>query len=129
MEFINEYKVDGIWDEVEEKYDITVRQDIKAFFRKNGGKHPITDVIDIKGEEYEVRVFLSIDEKNMYYVGKSLDYFLTNTDGQIIPVAIDSGSNYYCVNNKTGKVYYWSSEEDSYYPIANNLTSFCKLFK
>lgn len=129
MEFINEYKVDDIWDEVEEKYDITVRQDIKAFFRKNGGKHPITDVIDIKGEEYEVRVFLSIDEKNMYYVGKSLDYFLTNTDGQIIPVAIDSGSNYYCVNNKTGKVYYWSSEEDSYYPIANNLTSFCKLFK
>ena len=96
--------------------------------KKNGGKYPIKDEITLTGETYEIRVFLPLDERNKeYYIGKPLEFFLTNTNGKIIPIAIDSGDNYYCVNNETGKVYYWSAEEDKYYQIANNLASFCKL--
>ena len=127
---IHEYnKTEILWNDVEEKYDITIRKDIKKFFSKNGGKYPVKDVIDVKGQEYEIRVFLSLDEKDRYYIGKPLEYFLSNTDGKIIPIAIDSGDNYYCVNNETGKVYYWSSEQDKYYQIATNIVSFAKLFK
>lgn len=126
---IYEYgKSDDAWDYAEEKYGITVRRDIKSFLKKNGGKYPIKDEITVKGVTYEIRVFLSLDERNKeYYIGKPLEFFLTNTNGKIIPIAIDSGDNYYCVNNETGKVYYWSAEEDKYYQIANNLASFCKL--
>lgn len=48
---------------------------------------------------------------------------------RIIPIGIDSGDNYYCVNNETGKVYYWSMELDEYYCIAENLEMFVSLFE
>ena len=39
-------------------------------------------------------------------------------------VVLTSGDNYYCVNNENGKVYYWSSSEDSYYYIAESIDEF-----
>lgn len=30
---------------------------------------------------------------------------MDNTKGKIIPIGVDSGDNYFCVNNETGKVY------------------------
>ncbi|MBL6462081.1 MAG: SMI1/KNR4 family protein [Blautia sp.] len=42
---------------------------------------------------------------------------------------IDSGDNYYCVNNENGKVYYWSSSEDSYYYIAESIDEFASFFR
>ncbi len=91
--------------------------------------HPVKDIIVCNGEEYEVRVFLSADKTDQNYcIEKPLDYFLSKTKGKIVPIAIDSGDNYYCVNNETGKVYYWSAEMDEYYNIAQDLLAFEELF-
>ena len=91
--------------EVEEKYKIQIREDIKEFIKLNSGGYPLKDVIEAEDDEYEVRVFLSVNKENTeYYLEKPLKYFLEKTNGKIIPIAIDSGDNYYCVNNQ--KEYY-----------------------
>ena len=96
--------------------DIVIRQDIIDFLKMNSGGYPINDVVKFNGEEYEIRVFLSLDDSDAnYYIKKPLEYFLKNTKGKIVPIGIDSGDNYYCVNNETGKVYFWSSGENQYY--------------
>lgn len=121
-------KLDVLLD-AEKKYKIKIRENIKEFLHENSGGTPIKDTITVHGEEYEVRAFLSLDEKNgSYYIEKPLNYFLKKTKGDIVPIAIDSGDNYYCVNNKIGKVYYWVSDGDHYYPLTNSLNAFESLF-
>ena len=109
--------------------DIVIRQDIIDFLKMNSGGYPVNDVVKFNGEEYEIRVFLSLDDSDAnYYIKKPLEYFLKKTKGKIVPIGIDSGDNYYCVNNETGKVYFWSSEEDQYYCIADSLERFVENF-
>lgn len=120
---------ENIWNEIEQKYDIFIRTDIKDFFKFNNGGYPINDIIISDEIEYEIRAFLSLDENDQnYYIEKPLCYFLTKTNAKIIPIALDSGDNYYCVNNETGKVYFWSSSTDSYYLISDNIEQFTNLF-
>ena len=96
-----------IFEDAEKTYSITIRSEIKDFLGENSGGYPVKDIIVSDGEEYEVRVFMSLDESDKnYYILKPMDYFLKKTKGKIIPIGIDSGDNYYCVNNETGKVYY-----------------------
>lgn len=119
----------NIFSEVENAYSITLREDIKTFLVNNSGGYPVKDMISADGDEYEVRVFLSLDDSDeYYYIQKPIDFFLAKTNGKIVPIGIDSGDNYFCVNNETGKVYYWSSGEDSYYCISNSLNDFVELF-
>lgn len=118
-----------ILSDAERTYSISIREDIKAFLVGNSGGYPIKDIITSNGEDYEVRVFLSLDDQNEYYcIRKPLDYFLGKTKGKIIPIGIDSGDNYYCVNNETGKVYFWSAGENLYFCIATSLDVFERLF-
>lgn len=120
----------AIFAEAEKKYSITIRKDIKDFVAANAGGYPAKDVIEAEGEEYEVRVFLSLDPgDNNYSITKPLDFFLNKTKAKIVPIGIDSGDNYYCVNNETGKVYYWGASEDSYYCIAETIEKFVSLFE
>lgn len=120
---------ENIWNEIEQKYDIFIRTDIKDFFKFNNGGYPINDIIISDEIEYEIRAFLSLDKNDQnYYIEKPLCYFLTKTNAKIIPIALDSGDNYYCVNNETGKVYFWSSSTDSYYLISDNIEQFTNLF-
>lgn len=120
---------ENIWNEVEQKYDILIRTDIKDFFKLNNGGYPINDIIIFDDIEYEIRAFLSLDKNDENYcIEKPLCYFLTKTNAKIIPLALDSGDNYYCVNNETGKVYYWSSSTDSYYLISDSIEQFASLF-
>ncbi len=119
-----------IFEDAEKTYSITIRSEIKDFLGENSGGYPVKDIIVSDGEEYEVRVFMSLDESDKnYYILKPIDYFLKKTKGKIIPIGIDSGDNYYCVNNETGKVYYWSAGEDSYYCIAETIDEFVSLFE
>lgn len=121
---------EAIWAAVERKYGIVIRSDIKDFLKLNNGGYPQKDIIVVEGREYEVRVFLSLDKNDENYcIEKPLEYFLNRTKGKIVPIAIDSGDNYYCVNNETGKVYYWHANSDSYYLIAESLGVFIVLFE
>ena len=121
---------EAIWVAAERKHGIVIRSDIKDFLKLNNGGYPKNDIIIVDGNEYEVRVFLSLDKNDENYcVEKPLEYFLNRTNGKIVPVAIDSGDNYYCVNNETGKVYYWNANSDSYYLIAESLGGFIVLFE
>ena len=119
----------NIFSTAEKKYSIDIRGDIKEFIKINAGGWPIKEIITFDGDEYEVRAFLSADlsDKN-YCIEKPMDYFLNKTKGKIVPVAVDSGDNYYCVNNETGKVYYWRASEDLYYCIADNIEEFSAYF-
>ena len=122
------YNID-LFKEIEKKYLISIREDIKVFLEKNSGGYPIKDSIMVDGEEYEIRVFMSLEESDEnYYIGKPLEYFLNKTKGKIVPIGIDSGDNYYCVNNETGKVYYWSASDDSYYMISETIEKFIEKF-
>lgn len=119
----------NIFSDAEKAFAISLREDIKSFLIKNSGGYPIKDIIVYDGEDYEVRVFLSLDDENEYYsIKKPLDFFMKNTKGKIVPIGIDSGDNYYCVNNETGKVYYWCASENSYFCISDSLSDFIKLF-
>ena len=119
-----------IFKDAEKTYSITIRSEIKDFLGENSGGYPVKDIIVSGGEEYEVRAFMSLDESDKnYYILKPMDYFLKKTKGKIIPIGIDSGDNYYCVNNETGKVYYWSAGEDSYYCVAETVDEFVALFE
>lgn len=121
---------DAIMKNAERKFSVKIREDIYEFLKKNSGGYPIKDIIVIDGEDYEIRSFLSADEDDEYYcIERPMDYFLKKTNGKIIPIGIDSGDNYYCVNNETGKVYYWRTNEDKYFCVALNLTDFELLFK
>ncbi len=116
--------------EAEAKYKIQIRDDIKEFLTVNSGGYPVKDLVKIDGEEYEIRAFLSLDCANKNYnIEKPLAYFLENTKGKIVPIGIDSGDNYYCVNNETGKVYYWSSGDNQYYCLVDSLKEFSSLFE
>lgn len=118
------------FSDVEKAYSVILREDIKAFLVENSGGYPIKHIIVSGGDEYEVRVFLSLDDLNEYYnIKKPLAYFMKQTGGKIVPIGIDSGDNYYCVNNETGKVYYWSAGENSYFCISDSLSDFVKLFE
>lgn len=119
-----------IFANAEKKYSITIKKEIKEFISANAGGYPTKDIIVAEGEEYEVRVFLSLNpEDKNYCITKPLDFFLNKTKAKIIPIGIDSGDNYYCINNETGKVYYWGASEDSYYCIAETIEDFISLFE
>ena len=115
----------GVLSKLAKNNHIVIRADIVSFLEMNSGGYPVKDIVAFNGEEYEVRVFLSLDNSDEdYYIEKPLSFFLQKTKGKIIPIGLDSGDNYYCVNNETGKVYYWSCSEDQYYCIANSLEEF-----
>ena len=116
--------------EMNKIYGVTIRNEVIDFIRENAGGKPNKKIISSQNREYEVRVFLSLDktDKN-YFIEKPLRYFMDNTKGKIIPIGVDSGDNYFCVNNETGKVYYWKSSVDEYFCISENLERFTKLFQ
>lgn len=120
---------DDIFRDAQIKYSVNIRKEIKDFVAVNSGGYPLKNVITANDEKYEVRAFLSLDpEDKNYCIKKPLDYFLEKTGGKIVPVGLDSGDNYYCVNNETGKIYYWSAAADQYYCIAQSIDDFIKLF-
>lgn len=76
-----------IFEDAEKTYSITIRSEIKDFLGENSGGYPVKDIIVSDGEEYEVRVFMSLDESDKnYYILKPMDYFLKKTKGRLFPL-------------------------------------------
>lgn len=119
----------AVLNNIAEEFHIEVQPEIENFLEINGGGYPVKDLIRAGNRDYEVRVFLSLDPADEWFnIEKPLRFFLKNTKGKIIPIGLDSGDNYYCVNNEDGKVYFWNAEKDLYFEIANDLKEFTELF-
>lgn len=121
---------ENVWSDAEKNFSIQIREDIKEFMKENSGGFPNRNFVKVNSEEYEVRVFLSLDENDLnYFIKRPLNFFLEKTKGRIVPIGIDSGDNYYCVNNENGKVYYWNCESDRYFCLSKSLYQFTLLFE
>lgn len=120
---------DSIWTDAEKTFNISINDAVKKFFSINNGGYPQKDIITAGCDEYEVRAFLSLDKSDKNYcIEKPLHFFLENTRTRIVPLAIDSGDNYFCANNESGKVYYWRADSNTYYLIADSIEEFAELF-
>ena len=56
----------NVLSDAAKKHQIIIRDDIIAFLRLNSGGYPISDIVEFDGEEYEIRVFLSLDSSDEY---------------------------------------------------------------
>ena len=111
-------------DRIEDKYEIDFSEEFKSFFKENNGGIPKNNSFTANGREYEIRCFLSFNEGEYNSIKAPLASFWEETSGRIIPVARDSGDNYYCINIETGKVYFWSKDDNLYYCIAGTFKEF-----
>ena len=114
----------SVIDRIEDKYDIYFSEDFKKFFRENNGGIPKKNIFNVNGKEYEIRCFLSFNEGEYNSIRKPLAWFQEKTHGKIVPVAKDSGDNYYCVNLETEKIYFWDKDDNLYYCVAASFAEF-----
>lgn len=114
---------------IEIKHGIKFSNEVVDFFMQNNGGIPLNKEIIIAGNEYEIRCFLSFNEGEYNSIDKPAETFQRQTKGKIIPLAKDSGDNYYCLNIEKGSVYYWDKEDNEYYILADNFTEFISYIK
>ena len=111
-------------EKLEDKYEFDLPNELKDFFRENNGGIPNKNVFETKGKEYEIRCFLSFNDGEYNSIKAPLASFQEETQGKIIPIAKDSGDNYYCMNKENGKIYYWDKDDNLYYCIADSFGEF-----
>lgn len=113
-------------DKLENKYNFKLPKDLKDCIKNNNGGYPNLNIIRTKtGREYDVRMLLSYNKEDYTNIYKSIDYF-RNNGKTLIPFAIDSGGNYFCIEN--GKIVLWTQEDDTY-DICNTFTEFLNNLK
>lgn len=117
----------SMMERFEDKYDIDFPESYMVFIKENNGGIPYNRFIEVDGEAYEVRCFLSFNDDEYNSIRKPLDYFQNETKGKIVPIAVDSGDNYFCMNLETEKIYYWTSSSNLYYLIAESFEGFLEL--
>lgn len=104
----------------EDKYAFDLPKELKCFFQENNGGIPKKKVFTARGGEYEIRCFLSFNRGEYNSIDLPIQSFQEETKGKIVPIAKDSGDNYYCINVETGKIYYWDKDDNLYYCIAED---------
>ena len=119
---VSEFKKATAITSVEEKYGIKFPEKMVAFFKANNGGIPDTREIMVDGREYEIRCFLSFNEKEYNSIHQPIESYQKETNGKIVPIAIDSGDNYFCLNLETGNIYYNDYEDGLYYKLFNNFS-------
>lgn len=110
----------------EKSNNIKIPNELAVFFRDNNGGIPQNNYFKIKDEEYEIRFFLSFNERDGYSIFKPGKYLLNETKGKLVPFAADSGDNYYCYNLENGKIYRTLSGENGYLYICEKLDELVK---
>ena len=125
---INPILDNSVFQSLEKEYNLTIPECVKAFFEKENSGIPRKRYVSFHGEDYEVRSFLSMNSNDEYSIFEPLKYFQEKTHGKIVPIAIDSGDNYYCLNLQYNKMYYWSSDADLYYELADSFSEFLAAF-
>lgn len=118
-----------VFDRAEKHFNISIRQDIKDFVKAGTSALKI-GYFTVKNVIYEIRAYLVCNAIGAIYdIERPMYYLLAHTDKTMIPVGFDSGNNYFCINNKTGQVYFWNIEENTYNLLAESIDEFKKYLK
>lgn len=128
MNIISNYLTEAVdnknaFDELEKKYNIKIAPSIRSFINEFGDKN-FDAYIKIGKDEYEVRGVFSTSSSKGYAgpLNKVIKSVLNDSSNKLIPVAVDSGSNYYCVDLKGSTVYVQNHEEDGFEKLCSFIT-------
>lgn len=91
---------------------LKVSPSVKHFMLTQGGAKQ-NCYIKINNSEYEVRAVLTIGD-GYWSIEKVIKSILNDSNNKLIPIAVDSGSNYYCVDLKGSTVYRENHEEEGF---------------
>lgn len=114
-------------DNFEKKYGISVPNDLKKCIINNNGGRPTPKTLKTKdGEELEVKALLSYNKDDIENIHNVIEYFIDNYSGKLLPFALDSAGNYYCI--KDGKVVLWT-QDSVIYEICDSFTEFLNMIE
>jgi len=111
------------FDDLEKKYNIKIAPSIRSFINEFSNKN-FSVYIKIGKDEYEVRGVFSVSSSEGYagLLDKVIKSILTESNNKFIPVAIDSGSNYYCVDMSGSNVYRQNHEDNNFEKLCSFAT-------
>lgn len=103
------------FDDLEKKYNIKIVPSIRSFINEFSDKN-FSAYIKIGKDEYEVRGVFSVSSSEGYAgsLNKVIKSILSESNNKFIPVAVDSDSNYYCVDMNGSNVYIQNHEDDDF---------------
>ena len=107
---------------IEEIYKIEFPNVMVDFFTANNGGIPANREFTVNGQEYEIRCFLSFNENEYNSIHRAIDSYQKETNGKIVPIAKDSGDNYFCLNIETGNIFYNDNADGLYYKLFDSFS-------
>lgn len=126
---VSTLKNEEVLEEMKKQYSLTVDETMVTFWKENNGGIPYKKEFCVDGYDYEVRYFLSLNDDDYNSIYKPMDSFQKETNGKTIPLAKDLADNYFCMHIETGSIYFWDSEDDGYYKIAESFEEFINYLK
>lgn len=95
--------------EVERKIVFSIPKELRQCILENNGGRPVPNAIHLSnGDDNDVKCLLSYNRDDTENVFKILDFFIQNYSGSLLPFAMDSAGNYYCVRGE--EVVLWTQE-------------------
>lgn len=109
-------------DSFENKYNLSLPSDFKKCIINNNAGRPRPNGIKAKnGDEFDVKMLLSFNEKDSENIYKVIDFFVNEFNGRLIPFASDSAGNYYCFDNDAVVLF---TQDNEFIPVCDSFSSF-----
>lgn len=115
-------------NEFEKKYGFSLPADLKDCIMRNNAGRPSKNLFVVgNGVEFEIKSLLSYNENDTENVYNVIGYFIEKYGHSMLPFALDSGNNYYCV--KDNKIILWTQDGENILPVCNSWTEMENLLK
>lgn len=116
--------IDSI-DNFEKNYNLTIPTDIKTLFKNYNGGRPNKRNIQINNnDEVCIKMLLSFNKEDSENIYKVNDYFMKEFNKKVMPIAVEDGGNYFCINLDDESILYWNHESNELIKIESNLNKF-----
>lgn len=96
--------------EIEAKIKFPIPQSLRKCILENNGGRPVPNAISLPDGDNDVKCLLSYNRGDTESIFKILDFFIQNYLGSLLPFAMDSAGNYYCVQGE--KIVLWTQENE-----------------
>lgn len=118
-------KSNDLIDSFEKKYGYIVPEELKEVIIANNGGRPSPKILTNKvGQDFEIKSLLSYNNDDVENIYRIIDFFVENYNRELLPFAMDSAGNYYCINNK--RVILWT-QDDEIITVCDSFNEFIKL--